>query len=236
MRNLRNNYNALVQKKVPTGDPDCPPLVRRAKRINSTIKERAQIIERGTRRNQETDESSGLETPVGLSSSGEFGSSVLSSNNKTNRDFKEDARNKLIEAFVESEKAQAKRERRYERREEKRARREDRRRHNERQENFKFFMGTVTSLARAFGGKEIDGDSVFPGGTSSKANIKRSAIGSSGSSSDSDSSTESSTLSRLRSKSKTLVNKIRVGSTKVTTTNNSNSDGNTSDNSSGSSA
>ena len=102
MRNLRNNYNALVQKKVPTGDPDCPPLVRRAKRINWTIKERAQIIERGMRRNQDTDNSSGLETPVGLSGN-EFGSSTLSTNNKTKRDLKDDARNKLIEAFVESE-------------------------------------------------------------------------------------------------------------------------------------
>ena len=205
MRNLRNSYNALVQKKVPTGDPDCPPLVRRAKRINWTIKERAQVVERGTRKNQDTDDSSGLETPSGL---------VSSANTKTKRDTKEDARNKLIEAFVESEKAQAERERRYERREEKRARREDRRRHEERQENFKFFMGTVTSLARAFGGKHVDGDHLHGGSTSGNTQNTRLTSGSSGSLSDSDSTMDSSTLSLLRIRSKTMVKKIHKTNTK----------------------
>ena len=69
------------------------------------------------------DDSSGLETPVGLSSNGD--GSIASTNNKLKHDNKEDTKNRLIGAFVEREKANAECERRYKRREEKRAHRED---------------------------------------------------------------------------------------------------------------
>ena len=38
---LRRKYNQLYRKRVPTGDPNCPPEVRRAKRICHNIKEKA---------------------------------------------------------------------------------------------------------------------------------------------------------------------------------------------------
>jgi hypothetical protein len=41
MRNLRNRFNAYANKKPPTGDPDCPPLVKQAKRITELIKSKA---------------------------------------------------------------------------------------------------------------------------------------------------------------------------------------------------
>jgi hypothetical protein len=41
MRNLRNRFTGYANKKPPTGDPDCPPLVRRAKQITEAIKQKA---------------------------------------------------------------------------------------------------------------------------------------------------------------------------------------------------
>ncbi len=40
---LRRKFNQLAGKKVPTGDPNCPPQVREAKRILAMIKEKAEI-------------------------------------------------------------------------------------------------------------------------------------------------------------------------------------------------
>jgi len=40
---LRNQFHSLCKQKPPTGDPDCPPLVKRAKQIKKLITSRAQI-------------------------------------------------------------------------------------------------------------------------------------------------------------------------------------------------
>jgi len=39
--NLRSQYNKYAKKKAPTGDPDCPPLVKRAKRVRESIRQKA---------------------------------------------------------------------------------------------------------------------------------------------------------------------------------------------------
>lgn len=41
VENLRKHFNVFVNKKPPTGDPDCPPLVVRTKRIDRMIKDKA---------------------------------------------------------------------------------------------------------------------------------------------------------------------------------------------------
>jgi len=41
VENLRKHFNIFVNEKPPTGDPDCPPLVKRAKRIDRAIKDKA---------------------------------------------------------------------------------------------------------------------------------------------------------------------------------------------------
>ncbi len=40
---IRRKFNALANHKKPTGDPHCPPTVRRAKRIFALIRERMDI-------------------------------------------------------------------------------------------------------------------------------------------------------------------------------------------------
>ena len=42
---IRHKFNALANDKKPTGDPHCPPTVRRAKRIFALIRERMDISE-----------------------------------------------------------------------------------------------------------------------------------------------------------------------------------------------
>ena len=39
--NLRKQHNANAKKKAPTGDPDCPPMVRKAKQIRESIRLKA---------------------------------------------------------------------------------------------------------------------------------------------------------------------------------------------------
>lgn len=41
VENLREHFNIFVNKKPPTGDPDCPPVVVRAKLIDPSIKDKA---------------------------------------------------------------------------------------------------------------------------------------------------------------------------------------------------
>ena len=41
-KSLRGQLNAYAKQKPPTGDPDCPPFVKRAKRIMNKIRERAE--------------------------------------------------------------------------------------------------------------------------------------------------------------------------------------------------
>ena len=43
---IRRKFNSLANHKKPTGDPNCPPTVRRAKRIFALIRERIDISER----------------------------------------------------------------------------------------------------------------------------------------------------------------------------------------------
>ena len=40
---IRRKFNALANHKKPTGDPNCPPTVRRAKRIFALIRQRMDI-------------------------------------------------------------------------------------------------------------------------------------------------------------------------------------------------
>ena len=44
----RKKFNALVSVKKPTGDPNCPPNVKRAKRLNTKIQDKSHMEVMGT--------------------------------------------------------------------------------------------------------------------------------------------------------------------------------------------
>ena len=48
---LRKKFNILVKKKIPTGNPTCPPFVRHAKKIFNSLVEKCNISSHGHIRN-----------------------------------------------------------------------------------------------------------------------------------------------------------------------------------------
>ena len=172
MRNLRNCFNRLATTKIPTGDPNCPPSVKQAKRIYYGIKEKASFDTSTKQALEEQATSSEMETPLG------------SSSRRPKKKLKGQSNDRLLEYLIESEKLQAKRERANIRRQEKKEYKEDRRRFEERQETWRMAFGMVNLLASAFGGKELDVSSVMGGGASTARKPPVSDFNTDGSSSD----------------------------------------------------
>jgi len=103
VENLRKRFNVFVNKKPPAGDPDCPPIVKCAKRIDKEIKSKAglEAVHEGA--------------PPPDFESGEAGSAVAggmangngdATNKRTQK--KTDSFN-LMAAFLQTDKAQAER-------------------------------------------------------------------------------------------------------------------------------
>eukprot|EP00797_Seminavis_robusta_P027090 Sro502_g155520.2 (441) ;mRNA; r:14111-15433 len=108
-QNLKSQFNKHVSKKPPTGDPDCPPLTKRAKRIQAGIKEKAGMLTMANvgdgfgstmgdqkKKKKDTAIIEGLYQPK----------SVLKSK------ARDSAREGIVQAIIASDKAQAKREER----------------------------------------------------------------------------------------------------------------------------
>ena len=55
---IQRRFNTLWRKRKPTGDPDCPPEVRRAKRLNYKIQEKSGMAVYGTQKENEFEEES----------------------------------------------------------------------------------------------------------------------------------------------------------------------------------
>jgi hypothetical protein len=155
MRNLRNRFNNYAGKKPPTGDPDCPPLVRKAKQVNQLIKSKAGM--KILKNNGQGAAGDGTGASLGAVALSKTNADVVVQPKKS-RVEKSAASNgdRFLQAFLVSEKMQAKRDAKEEKMLAKRAAKEERMRHEERQETMKLLMGTMTSLAAAFTGKSVE--------------------------------------------------------------------------------
>jgi hypothetical protein len=138
MVNLRNQFNTYAKAKPPTGDPDCPPLVSRAKRIVELTKEKAGLEVLNDPKklakcdvptvNGSTKDVDGIAAQ--LSSDPK---KVVSSKKKRRSPVDTDA---LVDALLASEQAQVKREERMEQR-----------RQEDRNETFRLAITAMTSIA-----------------------------------------------------------------------------------------
>jgi hypothetical protein len=174
MVNLRNQFNTYAKAKPPTGDPDCPPLVSRAKRIVELTKEKAGLEVLNDPKklakcdvptvNGSTKDVDGIAAQ--LSSDPK---KVVSSKKKRRSPVDTDA---FVDALLASEQAQAKREERMERR-----------RQEDRNETFRLAITAMTSIAAAVTGREVPAVTALPATVA-----KKRSIGSSDSSSDSEDS------------------------------------------------
>jgi hypothetical protein len=140
MRNLRNRFNNYAGKKPPTGDPDCPPLVRKAKQINQLFKSKAGVT---ILNNDEGDNGAGPCVGV-VAGKGNADTVVQSKKSRADKNGNNNT-DRFLQAYLASEKMQAKRDAK-----------EEKLRHEERQENMRLLMGTMTSLAAALTGKSIE--------------------------------------------------------------------------------
>jgi hypothetical protein len=136
MRNLRNRFQAYANKKPPTGDPNCPPLVRRAKQITEFIKQKAGLAVMNSN-------STGIEGPVVANKRN--ASEIVGVPATTKKSRATSATDKYLEAMLASEKIQAKKDAK-----------EERMRHEERQETMRLFMGTMSAFAAAISGKSVE--------------------------------------------------------------------------------
>jgi hypothetical protein len=146
MVNLRNQFNTFAKAKPPTGDPDCPPLVRRAKRVVRRTTEKA-----GMEVLNDPEQLAKCDIPSvnGSTQDAEAIAATLSTDPKrvvSSRKKKNsaDKQESILKVLLASEKLQAKREERRERR-----------RQEERNETFRMAMMALTSLASAITGRDI---------------------------------------------------------------------------------
>lgn len=156
---LRNQHNTLCSKKPPTGDPDCPPNVRRAKRISYKIKDRAgcEALQTGTAPPRfDRDNAAGVATGAANSNSkteaAALASACAAATTATAAGFRGTNKRKsdtaeLLEAFLASEKLQAERERR----------REERSREDSKQW-MQLAITTANTFVQAFRKKNIPGN------------------------------------------------------------------------------
>jgi hypothetical protein len=199
MVNLRNQYNTYAKMKPPTGNPDCPPLVRRAKIIVKRTTEKAGIeVLKDPKKlakcniptvNGTIQDAEGIAATLSTDPK-----KVVSSKKKKKSPFDTDS---FVEVFLASEKAQAKREERMERR-----------RLDERNETLKLAITAMTSIAAAVTGREVPAVTAIP------AAAKKRSIGSSSSSAvmiplaqDADASKEGSRSTRREQASKSQQRK-----------------------------
>jgi hypothetical protein len=197
VRNLRNKFNSFANKKAPTGDPDCPPLVRRAKRITELIKSKAgmAVITSGNQR-----DAPAIDPPV-VASKRNASKVIAQPPSKKNRVSSGSNAERFLEAFLISEKMQAKREAK-----------DEKMRHAERQETMRLMMGTMASLAAAFaGGKSIDAPAGMDMPKSTSKIDSTFEINSSDSAFSSDSDTDSSSSSGVGHKKKlSFIKKMKL--------------------------
>jgi hypothetical protein len=149
--NLMSQFNKFASKKPPTGDPNCPPLVRRAKQITRKIKDKAGVA----CFNEEEQEEDLLVYKE--SSNKKRTSAVVGSNQddpkpsaavRSKKSRKEETTKSLIEIFLANEMASSKKEEMLERR-----------RHEERQQLLQLGIGVLHSFASAFTGAPLPVDS-----------------------------------------------------------------------------
>jgi hypothetical protein len=138
MRNLRNRFQAYANKKPPTGDPDCPPLVRKAKQITEAIKSKAgmAII---------TSQNNTIEVPLVASKRNADDVVGKHSQSTKTKGRSGGGNERFLEAYLASERLQAKRDAK-----------EEKMRHLERQETMRLMMTTMASFAAAMSGKSVD--------------------------------------------------------------------------------
>ncbi|CAB9501261.1 unknown protein [Seminavis robusta] len=111
--NLKAQFNKHASKKPPTGDPDCPPLTKRAKRIKAGMKEKAGML---TMANigDGFGSTNGENLKKKNSSKKQDGGGVTLSQPKSvlKTKARDKARDGIVQAIIASDKAQAKREER----------------------------------------------------------------------------------------------------------------------------
>jgi hypothetical protein len=158
-RSLRNKFNALVNMKAPTGDPNIPNQVLRAKELSERIIESSEMIDgskmsdesgevEGTDDEEDAEEVTAEEGAEGRLSkkpaaAASTNSSITSASSCQRRNKRKDRKNAasnvgLIEAFLETEKMHLKESRRRERRREKRE-----------NKNMKMFVGLMAGAMNA---------------------------------------------------------------------------------------
>jgi hypothetical protein len=167
-REYPNLMTQLVQqvfatKKPPTGDPECPPLVRRAKQIVNKIRSKAgiacfteqdedDVLEENARKKTTT--SRAIATAADDGGSERKPAVIARSSTKKTR--KEDTSKSLMEMFMASEMAACRREELMEKR-----------RHNERQQLLSLGVSVLQSFTPAFTANPISVDQAFLGGSAS---------------------------------------------------------------------
>jgi hypothetical protein len=197
-QNLMSQFNKYASRKEPTGDPDCPPLVRKAKRICQKIKDKAGIACMNEEEEEEEeedveDEDDALAENAARKRTATKVSVVAEEDDRkpaaapraTKKAKKEETSKSIMEMYMASELAASRR-----------AEALQAQRHEERQQMLQLGIGVLQSLASAFFGR------VNPGATDEPAPA-RALMGP-----ESDNSTTSSEMS-VRSTLKKVYHKTK---------------------------
>jgi hypothetical protein len=110
MRNLRNRFNIEANKKPPTGDPDCPPLVRKAKRINYSIKKKAGALVLGNGNGEEKKDEDEVAGDIGNLVGEDVATSVPLKKKKLRGSTAALEEKSFLEVFMYAEQQQSKKE------------------------------------------------------------------------------------------------------------------------------
>ncbi|CAB9508437.1 unknown protein [Seminavis robusta] len=135
-QNLRAKFNKWMSSKAPTGDPDLPPTIRRAKQIAWKIKEKAQMV---ALQDGITDPFEKTVASSAPSSGEKTDNSKAVSVTKATR--KAARKNEFVKAIKASDKAQAKR---------------DKRREMMNMQGMMVMATTVAAIASALSGKKVE--------------------------------------------------------------------------------
>jgi hypothetical protein len=139
---LRNRFNIEANKKPPTGDPTCPPLVKRAKHVNAAIKKKAGALVLNGSSQESTPELSGGDMP---NVAGEDVASAIPRKKKLRGSTAATDERSFLEVFMYAEQQQSKKE----------ARKEDIRM-QERHSQSMMWMGTIAAIVSAISGNKVD--------------------------------------------------------------------------------
>jgi hypothetical protein len=162
-QNLMSQFNKFATKKPPTGDPDCPPLVRRAKQITKLIRDKAGLCAMVDDNEEDADDDDSLndclvdnakkkrkekkDKNATADREDDDPESAQTGSRPIKKSRKEDTNKTLMEMFMFNEMAAVKREAAAEKR-----------RHDERQQMLQLGIGVLHSFASVFTGKPIPVD------------------------------------------------------------------------------